>query len=97
MLRDGTLLYFEINPKTGLDLWTLSPDGKTSPLRVTPFNERGGQFSPGPAGEPPWVAYTSDEPGRSEVYVQSYPAGPNRIAVSDGGGSTPMWSSDGKE
>jgi Tol biopolymer transport system component len=97
MSRDGTLLYFEINPKTGLDLWTLSSDGKTSPLRVTPFNEREGQFSPGPSGEPRWVAYTSDESGRSEVYVQSYPAGTDRSAVSGGGGSTPMWSPDGKE
>ena len=97
MARDGTLLYYEINPKTGLDLWTLSPDGKTSPLRVTPFNEGGGRFSPSAAGGPRWVAYTSDDSGRSEVYVQSYPAGTNRIAVSDGGGSTPMWSPDGKE
>ncbi len=97
MARDGTLLYFEINPTTGLDLWTLSPDGKTSPLRVTPFNEVWGQFSPGAAGAPRWVAYSSDESGRSEVYVQSYPAGTNRIAVSEGGGSTPMWSPDGKE
>ena len=97
MAGDGTLLYFEINPKTGVDLWTLSPDGKTSPLRVTPFNEREGRFSPGAAGAPRWVAYSSDESGRSEVYVQSYPAGTNRIAVSDGGGSTPMWSPDGTE
>ncbi len=97
MAGDGTLLYFEINPKTGVDLWTLSPDGKTSPLRVTPFNEREGRFSPGASGAPRWVAYSSDESGRSEVYVQSYPAGTNRIAVSEGGGSTPMWSSDGKE
>ena len=97
MARDGTLLYYEFNPKTGVDLWTLSPDGKTSPLRVTPFNEREGRFSPGGAGAPRWVAYSSDESGRPEVYVQSYPAGTNRIAVSDGGGSTPMWSPDGKE
>ena len=95
--RDGTVLYYEINPKTGLDLWTRSPDGKTSPLRVTPFNEREGRFSPGAAGAPRWVAYSSDESGRFEVYVQSYPAGTNRIAVSDGGGSTPMWSPDGRE
>ena len=39
MLPDGTLLYMEINPKTARDLWTLSPDGKTSLLRGSPFNE----------------------------------------------------------
>ena len=97
ILADGTLLYLELHPKTGRDLWTLSPDGKTTPLRVTPFNEQEGQFSPGPTGGPRWVAYTSDESGRNEVYVQSYPGGTNRIAVSDGGGTTPRWSADGKE
>jgi Tol biopolymer transport system component len=97
ILPDGTLLYLELHPKTGRDLWTLSPDGKTTPLRVTPFNEQEGQFSPGPTSGPRWVAYTSDESGRNEVYVQSYPGGTNRIAVSDGGGATPRWSADGKE
>jgi hypothetical protein len=64
----------------------LSPDGKPSPVRVTPFNELAPQFSPGPAGGPRWVAYASDESGRSEVYVQSYPGGEDRIPVSTGGG-----------
>ncbi len=97
LLADGTLLYTEIDPKTGRDLWILSPDGKTSPLRVTPYNETAGQFSPGPEGGPRWLAYSSDESGRSEIYVQSYPGGANRIPVSTGGGILPMWSPDGKE
>jgi Tol biopolymer transport system component len=100
ILADGTLLYREVHPKTGSDLWTLSPDGKTTPLRVTQFNETDGQFSPGasgPGGGPHWLAYSSDESGRSEIYVQSYPGGTNRIAVSNGGGSAPRWSHDGKE
>jgi len=101
ILRDGTLLYGEIHPKTGRDIWTLSPDGKTTPLRVTPFNEGEGRFSPVPSSgsgsAPRWVAYTSDESGRSEIYVQSYPGGTNRVVVSSGGGSQPRWSPDGKE
>ncbi len=96
ILADGTLLYQEIHPQTGRDLWTVSPDGKASPLRVTPFNEGFGQFSPGTGGQR-WVAYSSDESGQNEIYVQSYPGGANRIAVSTGGGSLPTWSSDGKE
>jgi Tol biopolymer transport system component len=87
-LADGTLLYQEIHPQTGRDLWTVSPDGKASPLRVTPFNEGFGQFSPGTGGQR-WVAYSSDESGQNEIYVQSYPGGANRIAVSTGGGSLP--------
>jgi Tol biopolymer transport system component len=97
ILADGTLLYREIHPKTGQDLWTLSPDGKASPLRVTPFNERDGNFSPGPEGGRRRVAYSSDESGRNEIYVQSYPGGENRIPISTGGGILPRWSGDGKE
>ena len=95
---DGTLIYVEIHPSTGRDLWVLSPDGKTSPLRVTPFTETQGQFSPGAASDGPrWVAYSSDESGKSEIYVQSYPGGEHRIPVSTGGGILPRWSRDGKE
>jgi serine/threonine-protein kinase len=94
---DGTLVYTEIQPTTGRDLWTLSPDGKASPLRVTRFNEIAAQFSPGREGAPRWVAYASDESGRSEIYVQSYPRDERRVPVSTGGGVRPMWSPDGKE
>jgi Tol biopolymer transport system component/predicted Ser/Thr protein kinase len=98
ILADGTLLYREVHPKSGRDLWTLSPDGKTLPLRVTPFNETEGQFSPGPEGGPRrWVAYSSDESGRSEIYVQRYPSGANRTPISTGGGILPRWSRDGME
>ena len=84
VLADGTVLYHEINPDTGMDLWTLSQDGEVSPLRVTPFNARSARFSPGPEGRPRWVAYASNESGRSEIYMQSYPSGANRIAVCQG-------------
>ena len=102
VLADGTVLYNEINPQTGIDLWTLLPgglsqEGTASPLRVTPSNERSAQVSPGPEGGPRWVAYLSDESGRNEIYVQSYPSGANRMPVSSGGGKLPRWSRDGKE
>ena len=102
VLADGTVLYYEIHPKTGFDLWTLSPgglsqEGMTSPFQVTPFNELDAQVSPGPEGQSRCVAYTSDESGRSEIYVQSYPSGANRIVVSTGGGFSPKWSRDGRE
>ena len=102
VLADGTLLYEEVNPQTGLDLWALSPSGPShdamaSPFRVTPFNEGAAQVSPGPEGGPRWAAYASDESGRSEIYVQSYPSGANRIVVSTGGGFLPRWSRDGRE
>jgi serine/threonine-protein kinase len=44
-----------------------------------------------------WVAYCTDESGRSEVYAEPYPRpGPN-IQISTDGGRQPVWSKDGKE
>ena len=42
------------------------------------------------------VAYMSDESGQPEIYVRSFPEGGNRIQVSGGGGTRPVWSRDGK-
>jgi len=102
VFADGALIYEEVNPETGFDLWTLasaavSQERIASPLRVTAFNERHGVASPGSDGGPRWIAYASDESGRSEIYVQSYPAGTNRIPVSTAGGDLPRWSPSGRE
>jgi hypothetical protein len=71
--RDGTLVYTEIQPATGRDLWTLSRDGQTTPLRVTRFNELAAEFAPVAQGPPRFLAYASDESGQSEIYLQSFP------------------------
>jgi serine/threonine-protein kinase len=98
MLPDGTLVYAEIQTRTSRDLWTRSPDGKTTPLRVTAFNEAEARVSPGASsGGRRWIAYSSDESGRNEIYLQSYPDGTNRSVVSRGGGTQPRWSADGRE
>ena len=94
------LMYWEEAPKTGRDLWVLTTaagaaDRKPAPYLQTPFNEDEAKFSPGP-GPPSWVAYTSDESGRREVYLQSFPVGSGKVQVSSGG-SAPMWRRDGKE
>ena len=39
----------------------------------------------------------SDESGREEVYVQSYPSTGDRWQLSTEGGTEPLWSPDGKE
>ena len=102
--RDGRLvLYYEIAPDTQRDLWVLpvTPDGKPEagakarPYLRTRFNELGGRFSPEPS--PRWVAYTSDESGRNEVYVQAFPEPRGKFQISTGGGQHPDWSPDGRE
>jgi Tol biopolymer transport system component len=86
------------------NLWTLPVDPgqpaaerKAAPYFTSPFNITQGQFSPGPANAPRWVAYTSNESGQSQIYVQSFPAGAGRFPISSNGGVQPRWSSDGKE
>jgi hypothetical protein len=102
--RDGRLvLYYEIAPDTQRDLWVLpvTPDGqpeageKARPYLRTRFNERAGRFSPEP--RPRWVAYTSDESGREEVYVQAFPEPRGKFQISTAGGGSPEWSPDGRE
>ena len=44
-----------------------------------------------------WLAYQSDQTGRMEVYVQSYPEPGARVPVSLQGGSEPVWARNGRE
>ncbi len=44
-----------------------------------------------------WLAYTSDESGRDEVYVQPYPGPGPKESISTEGGREPAWSRDGRE
>jgi hypothetical protein len=88
-----------VNPKTSSDLWFLSLDGtpKPVPFLRTDAAESQAQFSPDPIGPPRWVAYTSNDSGRDEVQLRSFPDAQNRLVVSSGGGHSPKWRKDGKE
>jgi hypothetical protein len=45
-----------------------------------------------------WLAYTSNESGRNEVYVSPFPkVDEDRVLISNAGGDRPLWSHDGKE
>jgi Tol biopolymer transport system component len=96
---DGRLLLFAVNdPKTLQDLWILPLGGERKPVPFvqTPFREIQGQFSPTGAGPQRWVAYSSNDSGAFEVYVQSYPIG-RKYPISKGGGVMPRWRPDGRE
>ena len=99
------LLYWTTSTATGSDLWLLPLEGAREPTAFlqTPFNERGGEFSP----DGRWIAYFSDESGRNEVYVRPFialgsagtapPAGAAAVQLSAAGGIFPVWRHDGKE
>ncbi len=91
---DGQLLSFvELNPTTGFDIWVLDmKDRKAVPFLRTPFYEIGGLS---PDGR--WMAYTSNESGRYEVYVQPYPGPGGKWQISTDGGMDVRWSANGRE
>jgi Tol biopolymer transport system component/tRNA A-37 threonylcarbamoyl transferase component Bud32 len=97
--RDGKfLLYGQIDPKTGADLWLLPMRGSAAERKPIAFlrtaaNEQQGQISP----DGKWIAFASDQSGRLEVYVRPFPANDNQWTVSVAGGQQPRWRSDGKE
>ena len=95
--RDGKYIVCDKNggPRTKVDLWILptTPGEQPFPYLATEFEEAHAQFSP----DGRWIAYTSNESGRAEVYVQSFPIGGGKWQVSTTGGDQAQWRSDGKE
>ena len=91
---DGKNLAFdERKPSAERDIWILPSGGDPYPFLVTAFDESAPTFSP--TGE--WLAYVSDESGRSEVYVQPFPGPGAKWLISIDGGTEPAWSKDGRE
>jgi len=92
---DGRFLLFESrDPGAKQKLWVLPlSEGKPFPLLQTPFSETLGAFSP----DGHRIAYVSDESGRPEVYVQTFPISTAKWRISTAGGTQPRWRHDGKE
>jgi Tol biopolymer transport system component len=89
------LVYERHDPKTRSGVWLLPLQGKSEPRAFvdSPALETDGSLSP----DGKWLAYTSDESGRSEVYVNSFPDAAVHMPVSSNGGRWPVWARDGKE
>ena len=76
---------------TGVHMGT---DTARVPLIVTQFDEEAIALSP----DGKWIAYQSDETGRTEVFLRSFPnTSTMKHQVSNGGGAAPLWSRDGRE
>jgi len=94
--RDGRyILYttFLTNAKNGLWILPMFGDRKPKPYLQAGFNEMQGEISP----DGHWVAYVSDESGKWEVYLQSFPEPGTARILSIDGGVEPHWRKDGKE
>jgi len=105
--KDGRFLLYSLTgvQKTGEDLWVLPLEGgapgdrKPVLLLATEFNERDPSISP----DGRWIAYTSSESGRFEVYVRPFQTsgtpslGEGKWQISKDGGDMPYWTAGGKE
>ncbi|MDP9146588.1 MAG: serine/threonine-protein kinase [Acidobacteriota bacterium] len=88
--RDGKYILYG----RATDLWYVSlSDLKATLFLKAPSAIRNGQFSP----DGKWIAYASNESGKWEIYVTSFPEPHGKWQVSTGGGEQPRWRSDGKE
>jgi eukaryotic-like serine/threonine-protein kinase len=80
----------------GRDILSFRPgiDRAPQPLIATRFDEEA--VMPSPDGH--WVAYQSDETGRTEVFVRPFPnVNTSKQQVSRDGGRAPLWSRDGSK
>jgi Tol biopolymer transport system component/predicted Ser/Thr protein kinase len=85
------LAFVKDDPNTGSDIWTVRPGEGEKPFLNKPYSEWSPAFSP----DGNWLAYTSNEEGKDEVYVTSFPKSGAKIKISNEGGTNPVWSQDG--
>ncbi len=93
---DGNLLAFsESHPSSGWDIWVVPIEGERKPQAFlqTQFDEAAAVFSP----DGRWLAYQSNESGKLEIYVQSFPGPGGKWQISTEGGREPVWARNGRE
>jgi serine/threonine-protein kinase len=81
------------HPDTGFDISLMDvSSGSVTPFLSSKFDETNPQISP----DGRWVAYISNESGRSEIYVRPFPGPGLKLQISNEGGSEPLWARNGK-
>src|SRR5262249_61510052 len=83
------------DPTTNTEIWLLSlhQPYDMRPFKQTSAVERQGSLSP----DGRWIAYVSNESGRSEIYVEPVPGPGGRKQISVEGGEQPRWVRHGRE
>jgi len=83
------------SPDSQADLWLLPPAGSNParPYATLPFNQVDGAVS----ADGRWIAYASDESGKFDIYIDSFPAPKARVRLTTVGGVAPRWRRDGRE
>lgn len=91
------LVYMRVatGKRTGTDIYALPLSGEAKPFPIVQNAFTNMQPRISPDGR--WMAYSSNESGRPEVYVTGFPGGGAKWQVSTNGGSFPKWRRDSKE
>ncbi len=90
----GVIAFLELDASfSAYDIWVLPPDGSPAPFFTSEATEEYPTFSP----DGNWLAYTSNQSGRFEVYVRPYPGPEPATQISGNGGDNVAWSPDGRQ
>jgi eukaryotic-like serine/threonine-protein kinase len=89
------IVYLPFDLKTGNDVWVLPLEGDRKPYPL--LQSRYYETNPRPSPDGRWLAYTSNESGRLEVHVTTFPSPGAKWQISTDGGAQPYWRRDGKE
>jgi len=94
--RDGRFLVgIARQPNTTWDIWIFPLDGTRQPY---PFvSGPTADVEPSISPDSRWIAYSSNESGRSEIYIQPLDGSGGKLQVSNQGGRDPHWRADGRE
>ena len=93
---DGRVLAFDSDDDSGagdVGVLELDRDRKPRLFAATRFAEGSPKFSP----DGRWIAFSSNESGKNEIYAQAYPGPGPKLQLSIGGGTDPVWARNGRE
>jgi len=84
----------ELDPVTAQNVWLLpAAGGALKPFVTGPTIDTGGRVSP----DSRWLTYISNDTGRFQLFVQSYPVPGHKVQVSQSGAATGWWTRDGRQ
>jgi dipeptidyl aminopeptidase/acylaminoacyl peptidase len=96
---DGRYLLYERSAgPSGASVWAVPLSGDKKPIPVAqPQSPQNNVFSARISPDGRWLAYTSNDSGRQEIYVAPFLGGGGRWQISTNGGDSTAWRRDGKE
>ena len=96
--KDGRYVIYRRDTGDGAsDLFVLPLSGQEKPFQIVQSASAAPEFWADFSIDGKWIAYSSLESGKSEIYIVSFPAGGHKRQISNNGGVRPRWRQDSKE